>query len=466
MNKSHSTLVPAVSTNQSTSIKTRRCAIYARVSSSSGDDTPLSSIEAQIQSCKNYIQTQKGMGWELIEPVYVDDGFSGGTMERPALQQLFRDMEDSKIDAVVIQRLDRLCRSVRDITDIIPSFTVPGIALVSVNQSLDTQSPQGYLMINMLTSFAQFERELSGDRTREKISAARANGKWQHNGVPLGYYQDQHQELQVDPTEAVIVKDIFQRFAKAESVNALIIELADLGYRSKVRVSQRGNRAGGKTIDRNGLYRILNNRMYLGELFYRQEWHVSKHQPIIEQSQWDQVHEILDRRARRKGVPTTEDRSIFFPLGDRLYWHDGRPYKMYESSNRNGLRYRYYQGAATPQEKATDTGPPSIRTADIHDAVIKHLLQQFRSPEVLLDKLPDKLRVLPQFEPAHMFKHFTWIAETWGEFWEPLKSHIIRELAARVTLFPDQDEIEITLNLPGLSRMLAIALPQKKTARK
>jgi site-specific DNA recombinase len=353
MNQSLGDLEPTPPSDESTSIKIRRCAIYARVSSSSRDDTPLSSIEAQIETCKAYIHAQNGMGWELIEPVYADDGYSGGTMERPALQQLFQDMKDGKIDAVVIQRLDRICRSARDISDLIPLFTIPGIALVSVNQSLDTESSQGRLMINVLTSFAQFEREQSGDRTREKISAARANGKWQHNGIPLGYYQDQNQELQVDAAEATIVEDIFQRFTEAESVDALIIDLADQGYRSKVRISQQGNRAGGKQIDRNGLYRILNNRMYLGELFYRQEWHASKHQPIIEQDLWDKVHAILDQRARRRGIPTSEHRWIIFPLGDRLYLHDGRPYKMYESSSRDGLRYSYYQGPATPQEKAT-----------------------------------------------------------------------------------------------------------------
>lgn len=462
MNQPPGELDPTDPSDTSSSIRIRRCAVYARVSSSSRDDTPLSSIEAQIESCKAYIHSQKDMGWELIEPVYADDGYSGGSMNRPAIQELFQDMEDGKIDAVVIQRLDRICRDVRDICDIIPLFTIPGIALVSVNQSLDTESPQGRLMINMLTSFAQFERELSGERTRDKISAARANGKWQHNGVPLGYYLDQHQELQVDAAEAAIVKDIFQRFSEATSVDGLIVELENLGYRSKVRVSQQGNRAGGKPIDRNGLYRILNNRMYLGELFYRQEWHASKHQPIIEQSQWDQVHEILDRRARRKGVPTTEDRWIFFPLGDRLYWHDGRPYKMYESSNRNGLRYRYYQGAATPQEKATDTGPPTIRAKDIHDAVIKHLLEQFENPQSLLDNLPGEWKNLPQFEPAHVIKYLTHIVEMWGDYWEPIKSSIILDLVARVTIFPDQDQIEVVLDLAGLGRMLATGLPVQK----
>lgn len=466
MNQTSGELEPTDPSDESTSNNIRRCAVYARVSSSSRDDTPLSSIEAQIESCKSYIQAQKGMGWVLIEPVYADDGYSGGSMERPALQRLFQDMEDGKIDAVVIQRFDRICRSVRDISDLIPLFTIPGIALVSVNQLLDTESPQGRLLINMLTSFAQFEREQSGERTREKISAARAIGKWQHNGVPLGYYQDQRQELQVDATEAAIVKDIFQRFSEAASVDALIIELADQGYRSKIRVSQQGNRAGGKPIDRNGLYRILNNRMYLGELFYLQEWHASKHQPIIEQSLWDRVHEILDRRARRKGVPTTEDRWIWFPLGDRLYWHDGRPYKMYESSNRGGLRYRYYKGAATPQEKATDTGPPTIRAADIHDVVITYLLEQFKNPQGLLDKLPGELKDLPQFEPAHVIKYLAHIVEIWGDYWDPIKSSIILDLVARVTIFPDQDQIEVALDFSGLKRLLTVYLHERnKTPR-
>jgi hypothetical protein len=175
----------------------------------------------------------------------------------------------------------------------------------------------------------------------------------------------------------------------------------------------------------------------------------------------------LDRRARRKGVPTTEDRWIFFPLGDRLYWHDGRPYKMHESSNRNGLRYRYYQGAATPQEKATGSGPPTIRAADIHDVVITYLLEQFKNPQGLLDNLPGELKDLPQFEPAHVIKHLARTEEIWGDYWEPVKSLIILELVARVTLFPDQDEIEITLDFAGLGRMLSTGLPeQEKKSRR
>lgn len=139
---------------------------------------------------------------------------------------------------------------------------------------------------------------------------------------------------------------------------------------------------------------------------------------------------------------------------------------MYESSNRNGLRYRYYQGAATPQEKATDTGPPTIRAADIHNAVIKHLLEQFKNPQGLLDNLPVEWKDLPQFEPAHVIKHLTHIVEMWGDYWEPIKSSIILDLVARVTIFSDQDQIEVILDLAGLKRMLTASLHERKKAQK
>lgn len=438
---------------------TRRCAIYARVSSSDRDDSPLSSIESQIESCKAYIHSQMGMGWKLIEPIYVDDGYSGANMYRPALQQLLADMSDNKIDAVVIQRLDRISRSVEDICHLVPFFTTGTISLICINQSMDTETPQGRLMINTLTSFAQFEREQIGERTQVKIAAARANGKWQHNGVPLGYFQDQNQELQIDAAEAEIVEDIFRRFSKAQSVDALIIELEKLGYRSKVRISKQGNKAGGKPLDRNGLYRILNNRMYLGELFYRNDWHASKHLPIINQELWNQVHAILDRRARRKGVPTTKDRRIFFPLVDRLFLHDGRPYKTYESSNRNGLRYRYYKVTATAKEKAAGTAPSSIPAEVLHKVAVEYLLGQLKNPIGLLDKLPLEWKSLPQFEPSHVIESFAHIVNVWEDYMAPLKSKIIRDIISQAIIFSDQDEIEFVLNVPGITMMLGVLLP-------
>ena len=419
-----------------------------------------SALSAQIQACKHYIQSQRGMGWELVVPVYADDGYSGGDINRPALRQLITDMEAGKIDAVVIQRLDRLSRSVKDISDLLPTFTIPGISLISISQSLDSETSMGRLAIHLLTSFGQFERELAGDRTREKIATARANGKWQNNGVPLGYILDAKQELQVDPGESLIVKDIFRHFVKAKSTNELIKTLSDLCYRTKVRVSKVGNKTGGNSFDSNALYRVLNNRMYLGEAFYNNEWHPSKHHPIIDRQLWDQAHAVLDGRARRKGKLTKPRDPAVFPLGDRLYWHDGRQYKMHETNERNGQRYRYYLGPATSEEKSSNTGPPDLSTTEVHARVISLLREQFREPQEWLARISDEDKFGPEFEPTHVVETFEGIDRMWHHFWDIVVAGMIRDLIDRAILYPDK--LEIHLDIDGFSEWLQASLLMKK----
>lgn len=448
----------------SSEITVKRCAIYARVSSSENDGAALSAIEAQIQVCKYYIQSQRGMGWELVEPIYADDGYSGGDINRPALRQLITDMEAGKIDAVVIQRLDRLSRSVKDMCDLLPTFTIPGISLISISQSLDSETSMGRLAIHLLTSFGQFERELAGDRTREKIATARANGKWQNNGIPLGYVLDTKQELQVDASESLIVQDIFRHFVKAKSINELLKTLSDLGYRTKVRVSKVGNKTGGNFFDSNALYRVLNNRMYLGEGFYNNEWHPSKHQRIVDRQLWDQVHAVLDGRARRKDKPTKPRDYAVFPLGDRLYWHDGRQYKMHETNERNGQRYRYYLGSATSEEKASNTGPPDLRTTEVHAKVISLLRKQFREPQEWLARISDEDKFGPEFEPAHVVETFEGMERMWGHFWDITVAGMMRDLIDRAILYPDK--LEIHLDIDGFSEWLHASLSMKTKSSK
>jgi site-specific DNA recombinase len=258
---------------------------------------------------------------------------------------------------VVVHRLDRLCRSVRDICDILPTFTLKQISLVSIAQAFDSESPMGRLTLHLLTSFGQFERELAGERTADKVAITRASGKWQRNGIPLGYVLNEKQALQVDPAEAAVVRDIFERVAEGGSVAALLEALQLRGYRTKLHVSAKGNRHGGEPFNRNTLNQLLRNRMYVGEVFYRDAWHPAAHEPIIDQVLWDRVQAIRAQRTRSSGIPHEDRRLEDFPLNQRLFWQDGRAYKMHVSTTPKGRRHCYYVGPQTAEEKSSGTGP-------------------------------------------------------------------------------------------------------------
>lgn len=431
----------------------RRCAIYARVSVSSKDSsTQLTSLQAQMQACESYIQAQLSMGWELVAPPYIDDGYSGGTLDRPALIELRRDVEAGKFDAVIVQRLDRLCRSVGDICDLLPLFSITKTSLVSLTQAFDSETPTGRLTLHLLTTFGQFERELAGERVSDKFAITRASGRWQRSGVPLGYTLTDQQELQIQSTEAAVVRDIFKRFLAADSMTHFIEELSGLDYRTKSHISRNGNKHGGKHFDRNTLNQLLRNRAYVGEVFYKDAWHPGKHEPIIDRALWDQVQAIRNQRARRTGIPTAIRHIEHFPLSGLVFWHDGGAYTLYESSNRKGQRYRYYTAPKTTSGQPDDSGPVTLPTHELHQVVIDHLRERLKDPQPWLDDLPEEWKSWPEFDPEHVKTSLGKLDQTWRYFIPHMVADVIRQLVNRVVLYPDQ--VQISVNASALSVLL------------
>ena len=431
----------------------RRCAIYARVSVSNKDSSAqLTSLQAQVQACESYIQSQRSMGWELVATPYIDDGYSGGNLDRPALIQLMQDVGAGKFDAVIVQRLDRLCRSVRDICDLLPLFSTNKTALVSLTQAFDSETPTGKLTLHLLTTFGQFERELAGERVRDKFAITRASGRWQRSGIPLGYTLTDQQELQVDATEAVVVRDIFRRFLEADSMTRLIEELSHMDYRTKIHISRNGNQHGGKHFDRNTLNQLLRNRAYVGEVFYKDFWHPGKHEPIIDRALWDQVQAIRGQRARRTGIPDANRDIVHFPLGGLVFWHDGSAYTLYESSNRKGQRYRYYTAPKTTSGQTDGSGPVTLPTNELHQVVIDHLRERFKDPQPWLDDLPEEWKSWPEFDPEHVRTSLSKLDQTWRYFIPQMVADVIRQFVNRVVLYPDQ--VQISVNVSTLSVLL------------
>ncbi|NOX41258.1 MAG: recombinase family protein, partial [Alphaproteobacteria bacterium] len=266
-----------------------RCAVYTRKSSEEGLEQEFNSLHAQREACEAYIASQRSAGWALIREHYDDGGVSGGTLERPGLKLLLADIEDGLINVVVVYKIDRLSRSLMDFSKLVEVFDRNSVTFVSVTQSFNTTTSMGRLTLNILLSFAQFEREVTGERIRDKIAASRKKGMWMGGTVPLGY-DVKDRRLVINKAEAKTVRLVFERFAEIGSATVLARELRANGTTTKQ----------GKPITKNYIYRLLNNRVYIGETVHKGQSYPGQHKGIITRKLWDKVHAILRTSPRKR----------------------------------------------------------------------------------------------------------------------------------------------------------------------
>src|SRR5215813_2084138 len=259
----------------------RWCAVYTRKSSEEGLEQDFNSLDAQREAGTAYVKSQRHEGWRLLTTKYDDGGYSGGTLDRPALQRLLTDIRAGKVQIVVVYKVARLTRSLADFAKLIELFDAHGVSFVSVTQQFNTTTSMGRLMLNVLLSFAQFEREVTGERIRDKIAASKRRGIWMGGTPPIGYVL-KDQKLLVDHQQAQVVRHIFRRYAALRSVAKLCRELDTQGYRTKLFSSVARRTHGGKAFSRGHLYRILQNRVYLGEVAHTDATHPGEHAAIVE----------------------------------------------------------------------------------------------------------------------------------------------------------------------------------------
>ena len=314
-----------------------RCAIYTRKSSEEGLDQSFNSLDAQREACEAYVLSQVGEGWTPLPTHYDDGGYSGGSMERPGLKQLLADIALRKIDVVVVYKVDRLTRSLADFAKIVEIFDGHGVSFVSVTQAFNTTSSMGRLTLNVLLSFAQFEREVTGERIRDKIAASKKKGMWMGGIPPLGY-RPHERTLVIDEAEAVTVRHIFERYLALGSVHALRDELTKLGVRS--RPSKRAGGEDGAPFGRGALYHMLSNRIYIGEIVHKDESYPGQHPAIIDREMFDRVRELLAANRRDRQDRAVEADSA--PLTGLIVDADGRPLCPVSARNAKGRVYRYY----------------------------------------------------------------------------------------------------------------------------
>jgi site-specific DNA recombinase len=317
----------------------RRCAIYTRKSSEEGLEQDYNSLHAQREACEAFVRSQAGEGWKLIRTAYDDGGFSGGTMERPALQQLLAHIREGLIDVVVVYKVDRLTRSLADFARMVELFDNQSVSFVAVTQQFNTTTSMGRLTLNVLLSFAQFEREVIGERIRDKVAASKRKGIWMGGTLPMGY-DVRERKLVVNQDEARTVREIFERYLELGNVRELKNDLDQRGIVSAVKLSRKGRRRGGKPFSRGALYCLLSNRIYRGEIRHRQQSHPGQHEPIISRELWERVQAKLCGHAVRdgEGRKTAAMRS---PLAGKLFDANGEPLYV-QGAVKGQRRYRYY----------------------------------------------------------------------------------------------------------------------------
>ena len=428
-----------------------RCAIYTRKSSEEGLDMEFNSLDAQREACEAYIASQRSEGWAAIREPYDDGGVSGGTLDRPALQRLLTDVEAGLIDVIVVYKIDRLSRSLMDFARLVEIFDRNQVTFVSVTQSFNTTTSMGRLTLNILLSFAQFEREVIGERIRDKFAASRKRGMWMGGYVPLGY-DVRDRKLIINESEAATVRMIFKRFVAIGSATKLAKALVAEGVRTK----------SGRPVDKGYIYRLLNSRVYLGEATHKDASYPGEHAPIIDRSLWDKVHSILQTSPRlraanaRARTPALLKGLIFTETGCA----------MTPAFTKKGTRqYRYYVSMDVIRNRALDESPGPLRLPApmVEDAVIGEIHRMIRAPEITARTIAALRREGVKVEEAAVVATLAGFERLWGALYPAEQARIVQLLVERITV--GTNGIAVDLRKEGLGLVLRdMLLPAKEDA--
>jgi len=359
----------------------KRCAIYTRKSTDEGLEQDFNSLDAQREAAEAYIESQKHEGWVALPARYDDGGFSGGTIDRPALKRLMRDVEADRVDCIVVYKVDRLSRSLLDFSRIMETLDKHGVSFVSVTQQFNTTSSMGRLTLNILLSFAQFEREIISERTRDKMSAARRRGKWIGGMLVLGYDVDPGGgRLILNTDEASRVKVIYGLYLENESLLETVKELRRRGWTSKRWTTKRGVERGGAPFDKTSLFRLLTNVLYAGKVNHKGTIYQGEHEAIVDESTWQKVQACLRRNGRGGGGDVRNKHGAL--LKGLLYCIPCESAMIHCYTARNNRRYRYYV-CVKAQKEGWDTCPSkSVPAVEIENFVVDQIRSLGRNPEL------------------------------------------------------------------------------------
>ncbi len=386
------------------STKLVRCAIYTRVSTDQGLDQDFNSLDAQYDASQAYIRSQAHAGWALLRGKYDDGGFSGGNTDRPALQRLLEDVGAGKIDVIVVYKVDRLTRSLADFAKLVELFDQHNVSFVSVTQQFNTTTSMGRLTLNVLLSFAQFEREVTSERIRDKIAASKRKGLWVGGMAPLGY-DTKDRKISVNKAEAERVRTIFRSYLKLGSLNPLMADLRKRGIVSKVRTLKTGATVGSIPFTRGPLVHLLRNRFYVGEVVFKGEVLAGEQPAIVDRGLFDAVQAKLSEQ--RSGLTTTRLKSEALLMG-RIF--DDRGNRMSPThAHRRGIKYRYYLSSAILSGQAERAGSMRrVPAGEIEALVVQSVRENLKLNDPVDDRqLVDTHIVRVEVQPEQLVIHLT-----------------------------------------------------------
>ncbi len=413
-----------------------RCAIYTRKSTDENLDTEFNTLDAQRESAEAYIASQREDGWVVLPDHYDDGGYSGGNLERPALQRLLTDVDAGNVDCVVVYKVDRLSRSLLDFTRVIEVFEQKGVSFVSITQQFSTTNSMGRLVLNVLLSFAQFEREIISERIRDKLAATRRKGKY-IGGVPVyGYDVDRERKrLVVNQEEARLVRHVFQRFVEIGSTSRVAEELNAQGYHTKAWTSKKGIVRSGRPWNRAHLYRMLHNPLYLGEVAHNGDRYPGEQEAIVSREVWESAHGILAENHNVRSA-RTRTKTTAMLRGILRCGHCGCAMGPSFSSKPN-KRYHYYLCVHASKQGRAACPTRLLPAGEIEQTVVAQVRSLLREPQGLLKALP------PARRKAMQLQSLAAVDETWDQLSPADQERIVRLLVRRVDVYPDRADLLI-----------------------
>ncbi|MCB9964282.1 MAG: recombinase family protein [Rhodospirillales bacterium] len=432
----------------------KNCAIYTRKSSENGLEKEYNSLDAQRDACENYIKVKAHENWKMLPDHYDDGGISGGTLERPALQRMMEDIRAGKVDVVVVYKIDRLSRSMFDFLGMIKFFDEHNVSFVSVTQDLNTDTAMGRLVLNVLQSFAQFEREIASERIKDKIALSKEKGMWMGGTIPLGYDAEEG-KLSVNEDEAKIVQHIFDEFIKTGSATEVVKDLKTQGYQTKARKARRGTYYPAKDFTKSSLYQILNNKLYIGKIEHKEKDKVYEglHKAIIDMKNWNQAQAILSGNTRAKISLDPGERP--FLLKGILQDPDGYAITPSTTKKKN-KKYRYYVSIQAVKKSYSVCPLKTISAPLLEEVVLDQTRRVLTSTEWvnrMLASHPNEKVSMHDVSAA--LKNF---GVVWEELFPAEQARIVQLVIHKIAVHPNKLIIEF--HPPGMASVLHELLPE------
>jgi DNA invertase Pin-like site-specific DNA recombinase len=430
------------------SVKKLRCAIYTRKSTDEGLDKEFNTLDAQRDACEAYVASQRAEGWVLVNDHYDDGGFSGGTLERPALRRLLADIEQGRVDVIVVYKIDRLSRSLMDFAKLVETMEAHGVTFVSVTQSFNTTTSMGRLTLNILLSFAQFEREVIGERIRDKFAASRARGMWMGGKVPLGY-DVRDRKLVANEDGAARVRRVFELFVETGSGTETAKRLKAEGVTSR----------SGRPLDKGDVYKLLNLRTYIGEVTHKGQVYPGEHEAIVPRELWDKVQATLQVSPRVRATQNRQHAPAL--LRGLIFGVDGRALSP-THARKNGRLYRYYvaQRVLKGDAAGDDSIVRRVSAAEIEASVVDQVRALLRQPEIVVGTWIAVRAEAPDVTEMEVREALERLDPVWGELFPAEQARIVRALVERVVVGPGGADIRLRVEgLAGLVRDLGAIAP-------